>query len=75
MIRIFASKTCGKCAALKNALRDLSLDFEETSIDTPDGLAECCMVAGGATSLPILVVDGRVEKDHGSGSEPSGKPG
>ena len=63
MIKLFSSESCGKCAALKNALRNLVVDFNETSIDTPDGLAECCMLAGGATSLPILVVDGRVVKD------------
>ena len=63
MIRLFTSTNCGKCVALKNALRELGLDSEETSIDTSDGLAECCMLAGGATSLPILVIDGRVVKD------------
>ena len=63
MVRLFSSTNCSRCAALKTALNGLALDFEETSIDTPDGLAECCMLTGGATSLPILVVDGRVVKD------------
>ena len=63
MIKVFTSDSCGKCAAAKTRLRELAIDFEEIDVGTPDGLAECCLLAGGCTTLPLVVEDRHVVKD------------
>jgi len=63
MLKLFTSRTCGKCAGVKHRLRELAIDFEEIDVGTPDGLAECCLLAGGCTTLPLVVEDRHVVKD------------
>ncbi|MEM4699575.1 MAG: glutaredoxin domain-containing protein [Candidatus Nezhaarchaeales archaeon] len=59
-VRLYTSPHCPRCEALKEALRELGVDYEELDASDTDVMADLIMRDVYLTSTPALEVGGRL---------------